>query len=360
MEKQQAIVIGRNPMAAAIAARLAEGAYEVLRLGLEGPAPAALPLFNSAPAAVWPLPLQPAASSPQQPVLAADLKLERLADNRLRLTAGERLPETPDLLVIASARAAARLLPQLGLRLPLRPVRCHQLPLTPGAALDDTAHLPRGSIQSFGPPPAILYDGILDPRQATFATAPDTAVAEALNHWLGRRKATAAGPATALATATTPDFLPAFGPWPDLPGLWLAVGWHIWAATLAGSVARRLAAAVAGNPINEVEISRLTPARFQSGAWQPTPRPAWLPEGPQPQLVGGQKEVTRATTVNTVETPTVERMQNVQLTDAPTLQMAGEVRQTERVVTMAGAAPAATPAPRAGKGKVQAAAVRTR
>jgi hypothetical protein len=40
--------------------------------------------------------------------------------------------------------------------------------------------------------------------------------------------------------------------------------------------------------------------------------------------VGGLKEITRADTVNTIDSPTIERGKNVQLSSGPVVQRAGQ------------------------------------
>ncbi|HEX2859592.1 MAG TPA: hypothetical protein VHP58_05305 [Alphaproteobacteria bacterium] len=329
MEKQQTVVIGHGVVANAIAGQLAQAGHAVTHVALAGGNHADLPSVLP-PRQVWPLEAQPAVAPAAEPMFAETLQLSLNAAGQLQLAINGQPPVVPAHIIIASSRAAARLLPQVGLKLPLRPVRCHAVPLRLPAGIAETTHLSRGSIIFVPQNNSILYDGLIDPRQATFQQTADTAVQTALEQWLIKRNAAAGGPAAVLTTATTPDFLPAFGPWQvdgnkQFATLWLAVGWHMWGTGIAGSVAAKLLAMLGGDTNTDIDISRLNPTRFHTGNWQKAERPSWLPEHAQPQLVGGQKEVTRADTVNTVDSPNVERGKNIQVNEAPTMQRAGQI-----------------------------------
>lgn len=329
MEKQQTIVIGQGAVANAIAGQLAQAGHGVMQLALGGGTYPSLPAIIP-PKQVWPLGAQPPIPTVAPPVFAGSLLLQLNPEGKLQLTIDAQPPVVPAHIVIASSRAAARLLPQVQLKLPLRPVRCHAVPLKQPASIDEVTNLSRGSIVNVPQNSSVFYDGLIDPRQATFQTTPDDAVKTALEQWLAKRGAEAAGVPAVIATATTPDFLPAFGNWQvdgnkQFSNLWLAVGWHMWGAAVAGSVAAKLLAMLGGDTNTDIDISRLAPTRFHTGNWQKSERPAWLPEHARPQLVGGPKDVTRADTVNTIDGPSVERGKNIQVNESPTTQRAGQI-----------------------------------
>jgi hypothetical protein len=322
MEKLPTIIIGQGPVANAIAGKLAGTGHNVLQVGLRGGSRADFPAF-ALPKQVWPLQPEAAIEAPVPALIADSVMMEMGSDGLIHVSIDGQPSVVPAHIVIASSRAAARLMPQLNLKLPLRPVRCHVVMLKRPVELEAVTYLSRGAIYAL-PEGGILYDGLIDPRQATFLAVSDLAVQGALEDWLARQGAEPAATPEIVTSAATPDFLPAFGPWPERPQLWLSVGWHVYGPAVAGSMAAKMAAMMAGEVNTDIEISRLDAARFHVGRWEKTGRPAWLPEHPQPQLVGGLKEITRADTVNTVETPTVERGKNVQMIETPTVQRAGQ------------------------------------
>jgi hypothetical protein len=318
----QTIVIGQGPVANAIAGKLASAGHNVLQVGLRGGSRADFAALVP-PKQVWPLQPEAAVEAPEPARVADSIMMELGSDGLIHVSVDGQPSIVPAHIVIASSRAAARLMPQLNLKLPLRPVRCHVVMLKKAVSLAPVTYLPRGTIHAL-PEGGILYDGLIDPRQATFLAVPDLAVQSALEDWLARQGAEPAAAPEIATSATTPDFLPALGQWPELPQLWLGVGWHVYGPAVAGSLATKLAAMMDGEVNTDIEISRLEPARFHTGRWEKTERPAWLPEHAQPQLVGGLKEVTRADTVNTIDAPTVERGKNVQMIETPTVQRAGQ------------------------------------
>jgi len=309
-------------VATAIAAQLAQAGQVVMQIGLAGGNRVQLPVLTT-PKQVWPGQVRPPLPSAPPALVAQDIALAVTPEGQLEVIIDDQAPLRPERLVIASARAAALLMPQLNVKLPLRPVRCHVVNLAGAGTPEPVTYLSRGSIFNLGAPAAILYDGLIDPRQATYLQMHDLAVQGALGAWLAKRGLEAAGVPQVVTTATTPDYLPAFGAWEGQPQLWLAVGWHVWGASVAGSMAAKLAEMMLkGEVVTDVDMSRLNPARFHTGNWQKTPRPAWLPEFSQPQLVGGLKDVTHADTVNTVNGPTVERAGTVKTADGPITQRA--------------------------------------
>jgi hypothetical protein len=322
MEKPQTIVIGQGPVANAIAGKLAGAGHNVSQVGLRGGSRADFPAFTL-PKQAWPLQPEAAVEAPAPARIADSVMMETGSDGLIHVSIDGQPSVVPAHIVIASSRAAARLLPQLNLKLPLRPVRCHVVMLKKPVGLEAVTYLARGAIHAL-PEGGILYDGLIDPRQATFLAEPDPAVQGALEDWLAKQGAEPAAAPEIMTSATTPDFLPAFGAWPELPQLWLSVGWHVYGPAVAGGMATKLAAMMGGEVNTDIEISRLDAARFHVGRWEKTERPAWLPERSQPQLVGGLKEVTRADTVNTIDTPTIERGKTVQMIDTPTVQRAGQ------------------------------------
>ena len=95
--------------------------------------------------------------------------------------------------------------------------------------------------------PAILRQ-MLD---RCIAYMPDIARVPAIRTWTGFR-------------AAAPDGLPLVGPWPALPGVWLATGHEGLGITTSLATAEIVAAALVGTP-TALDVRPLLPARFAAG-----------------------------------------------------------------------------------------------
>jgi glycine/D-amino acid oxidase-like deaminating enzyme len=81
---------------------------------------------------------------------------------------------------------------------------------------------------------------------------PELARVPAIRTWTGCR-------------AATPDGLPLVGPWPDIPGVWLATGHEGLGITTSLATAEIVAAALAGGP-TRLDPAPVRPARFAEAA----------------------------------------------------------------------------------------------
>jgi glycine/D-amino acid oxidase-like deaminating enzyme len=84
------------------------------------------------------------------------------------------------------------------------------------------------------------------------AYMPDIARVPAIRTWTGFR-------------AAAPDGLPLVGPWPTLPGVWLATGHEGLGITTSLATAEIVAAALVGGP-SDLDARPLLPARFAAVA----------------------------------------------------------------------------------------------
>lgn len=233
-------------------------------------------------------------------------------------------------IVFTSARALRRLLPPLGLSLPLRPARSHVLvlrTLQPHGLPVVLQRLQRGLLFVV-PVDAyhvnIHYDGMNDPAQATFNVNPNSQLVKALQQYVGFLVPSLRQSVLVACKVSqewlTPDFLPALGTWVGLPGVWVGSGWGGRATAYAAGAADVLAEGVVSGDAS-VNIQRLVPNRFANGLWQVVRQPGCLSwQEPVPEID------------NSLMMPKPEYMENVNMVEAPKPQYADKVNQVEKVV----------------------------
>lgn len=174
-------------------------------------------------------------------------------------------------VLLTTAGALRPLQASMGTALPLRPARGHVLTLScpegwPGRLL---AHrLRRGHIVVGRQPDGNLllsYDGIADAAQATFTTAPNGVVVQALQTYMPQLVPALAHTAlvrTDTATyAVAPDFMPIMGDVATSPGLGVALGFGSRAYAYAAGVARLLGQHYAGEQ-TAMDMSAFALERF--------------------------------------------------------------------------------------------------
>ena len=234
-------------------------------------------------------------------------------------------------IVFTSARALRRVLPPLGLALPLRPARGHVMSLQttqPHGLPLVLQRLQRGHLflVPVGPNRIdIHYDAINDPAQSTFNTRHSKALVTALQQHAGTLAPVLEG-ASLLGVNTvthwlTPDFLPALGIWPGLQGVLVGSGWGGRGTSMAAGAAAVLTESVmSGEP--SINIQPLAPNRFANGLWQVVKKPGSLT----------WQEPTADTSRNMMM-PKPDYMENVKLVEAPKPQYAEKVQQVGKTVT---------------------------
>lgn len=268
------------------------------------------------------------AGIPQQHMNPVALSIVDLSHPQITLEDGSRFQAK--YIVFTSARALRRLLPPLGLALPLRPARSHVLVMRteqPHGLPAILQRLQRGLLFML-PVDAlhmnIHYDGMNDPAQATFNVNPNNQLVKALQQHVGflvpgLRQAMLVACKTSQEWLT-PDFLPALGPWSGLPGVLVGSGWGGRGTAYAAGAADVLAEFVEGMdaPAN---IQQLAPNRFANGLWQVVRQPGCLNwQEPTPEID------------NSMMMPKPEYMENVNMVEAPKPQYADKVNQVEKVV----------------------------
>lgn len=275
------------------------------------------------------------------------LWVQNVAQPSIELENGTRLQASH--IIFTSARALRRLLPPLGLALPLRPARGHiihmqtrqphNLPLV-------LQRLQRGHMffVPVGPNRIdIHYDAINDPAQSTFSTRPNKALVSALqNHASLLIPQLQDAELLRVNTAThwlTPDFLPALGPWHGLPGVLVACGWGGRATAMAAGAAATLAEYVTTGDAS-TNVQALAPNRFANGLWQVVKKPGSL-TWQEPQI----------DTSRSMMMPKPDYAEKVNLIETPKPQYAEKVQQVGKTVTENAGRRAATIATR-GKRKV--------
>lgn len=261
-------------------------------------------------------------------VHAAQVIGAQLTPLGVKLSDGAHL--LPAYLVVADGAAARVVLSDLAWRLPLRPARGHVLSIElPDQSAPDALvlhRLKRGHLFLAPQPPYVhgFYDALLDPQQATVSQKADMALSMAL-----RRHINALVPsleevdprnfASVHTHWLTPDFQPAFGPWPEHPQVMFAVGWMGREGVFAAGVARDIAQHHATQAFNHPAV--FAPNRFASGLWQSVTLPSSL----------NWKEPQQFTEVSMLS-PTPEYAQNVQMVEKAEAQYANKVNQVEKNV----------------------------
>lgn len=245
-------------------------------------------------------------------------------------------------VIFTSARALRKVLPPLGLSLPLRPARGHVLRLqTKGrhGLPMLLQRIKRGHIFLI-PVGAdridVHYDAINDPAQSTFNTKHSPSLVSALQQHITQIAPVLDG-ATLLEVNTTrnwltPDFLPAIGPWPGLTGVLVGTGWGGRASAFAPGAAAILVEAVLGNT-TLANIQALAPNRFANGLWQVVKQPAsltWQEPQPDRSISLMSPKPDYAETVNLIETPKPQYAANVQQVGKTVIENAGRREVTIR------------------------------
>lgn len=235
-------------------------------------------------------------------------------------------------IVFTSARALRKVLPPLGLALPLRPARGHVLMLQ----TSQPHHLPlmlqrlnRGHLfmVPVGPDRVdVHYDAINDPAQSTFNTQHSQSLVTALQQHVAQLVPVLAGASlVGISTARhwlTPDFLPAIGPWPGLPGVLVGTGWGGRSTAFAAGAAAVLVEAITSEGSITTNVQALAPNRFASGLWQVVKQPGSLTwQEPAYEID------------NSMLSPKPEYMQNVTMTQTPKPEYAQHVQQVGKKVT---------------------------
>ena len=158
MPEQHAIVIGQTAMGAAMASALQGAGYRVTHLVPQGGTTPFALTGLPAPKAIWPLPQvqdAPAANAPS-PQRLAELRVELNAEGRIAVTLPTGGREVPDLLVVASSRAAAQLLPTLvkkGASIGANAT------ILPGLTIGEGAMVGAGSVVTKDVPPGVTVVG---------------------------------------------------------------------------------------------------------------------------------------------------------------------------------------------------------
>lgn len=238
-------------------------------------------------------------------------------------------------VVFTSARALRKVLPPLGLALPLRPARGHVLRLKTNGRHGLPMLLQRirrGHI--FIIPVGddridVHYDAINDPAQSTFNTQHSPGLVSALQQHVTQIAPILSDAALIEVNTTrnwlTPDFLPAIGPWPGLTGVLVGTGWGGRATAFAPGAAATLVEAITGNTTT-ANIQALAPNRFANGLWQVVKQPAsltWKEPAPDRSISLLSPKPDYAETVNLIETPKPQYASNVQQVGKTVIENAG-------------------------------------
>lgn len=281
------------------------------------------------------------------------LSVVSLTDPQLTMEDGSTLHARH--IIFTSARALRRVLPPLGLALPLRPARGHVIMLqtsTPHGLPLILQRLQRGHL--FMVPVTanridIHYDAINDPAQSTLNTQHSSSLVTALLQHVSYLVPALRG-ATLLGVNTsrhwlTPDFMPALGPWPGLPGVLVGTGWGGRATAYAAGAASVLAECVTtGTP--GFDIHALAPNRFANGLWQVVKQPG--------SLTWQEPNIVPAANLMSIKP---DYASNVNLTEPPKAQYASNVQQISKNITES-AARRPTVIQTKSKPKVQTAAIK--
>lgn len=268
------------------------------------------------------------AGIPQRHMNPVALSIVDLSHPQITLEDGSRFQARH--IVFTSARSLRRLLPPLGLALPLRPARSHVLVMRteqPHGLPTILQRLQRGLL--FMVPVDALhmnvhYDGMNDPAQATFNVNANSQLVKALQQHVGflvppLRQALLVACKT-FQEWLTPDFLPALGAWSGLPGVLVGSGWGGRATAYAAGAADVLAEIIESGD-SPVNIQMLVPNRFANGLWQVVRQPGCLSwQEPTPEIN------------NSMMMPKPEYMEHVNMVETPKPQYADKVNQVEKVV----------------------------
>ena len=294
------------------------------------------------------------AGIPRVAINPVSLSIINLTHPQLTLEDG-RLIEAEH-IVFTSARALRKVLPPLGLALPLRPARGHVIMLEtsrPHGLPLLLQRLHRGHM--FIVPVSetridLHYDAINDPAQSTFNTQHSSSLVTALQQHVARLvPALAEAALIDVKTARhwlTPDFLPALGPWPGLPGVLVGTGWGGRGTAFAAGAAATLVEHITTGSFT-VNVKSMAPNRFANGLWQVVKQPGSL-SWQEPDLI-------KPTNHMSIKPDYAER---VNLTEAPKPQYASRVQHIEKTVTES-AARRPTIIQTKSKPKIQTAAVKT-
>ncbi len=270
-----------------------------------------------------------AAGIPRLMLNPAALSIVNLTDPHLTMEDGSTMHARH--IIFTSARALRRVLPPLGLALPLRPARGHVIMLqtsSPHGLPLLLQRLHRGHL-FIVPVTAnridIHYDAINDPAQSTFTTRHSANLVTALMQHASQLAPALEG-ATMLGVTTsrhwlTPDFFPALGPWPGLPGVLVGSGWGGRRTALAAGAAHILVEAVTTGTAG-LDIHALAPNRFANGLWQVVKQPG--------SLTWQEPNIVKAANLMS---PKPDYAINVNLTEAPKAQYANNVQQISKNIT---------------------------
>lgn len=167
---------------------------------------------------------------------------------------------------------AGKLLPEYGIKMPLRPARCHILDVQPSGRmpLPMLAHREKtgGLVAKYLPKTGqalVMYSGLMDQAQATYSTEVDEEAVAWMRQRLGQYMDTLANAelkkSRAVSLAVTPDLLPYIGPVDQIKGLFAALGMNGKSYAYAPGVAAVMAALVQGEE-PPVQIDVFSPNRF--------------------------------------------------------------------------------------------------
>lgn len=269
------------------------------------------------------------AGIPRITVNPVSLSILNLTHPQITLSDGRQIEA--EHIVFTSARALRKVLPPLGLALPLRPARGHVLLMETSRPHNLPLllqRLHRGHLFIIPVSPTrvdIHYDAINDPAQSTFNIQHSTSLVSALQQHISQLVPVLAS-ANLIGVNTvrhwlTPDYLPAIGPWPGLPGVLVGTGWGGRGTAFAAGAAATLVEHITTGAIT-INIQGLAPNRFANGLWQVVKQPGSL-SWQEPDLIKPTNHMSikpdYATTVN--------------LTEPPKAQYANRVQQIEKTVT---------------------------
>ncbi|MDD9911878.1 MAG: FAD-binding oxidoreductase, partial [Alphaproteobacteria bacterium] len=226
-----------------------------------------------------------------------------------------------DTTIVSAGIFAGKLLSPLGIKIPLRPVRCHILEMVPNGEIPVQVVV-HGCEKGFmrirrtsSGKALVSYDGILDPEHSTYSQDIDNDTVQ----WM-RRKAGDILPALHNASlveartvtlASTADMVPCIGA-SSREGLLLAVGMNGKSYAYAAGTARILRSILEDEPY-PVNLSHMQPNRFESDTWSPIDMYQVLPTY-QPSAKEGDSETDpsiQMAEVQDVEAADVKHAENV-------------------------------------------------
>ncbi len=179
--------------------------------------------------------------------------------------------------VVCAGAFASKLLSKIGVKIPIRPARCHLIYFSPNGKLplQMVSHrLPYGHImmkQVRDGRVMVAYDGLMDQTQATFSTEPDEElypyIKEQVGNLLGAMHNAKIDEIYAVSLAVTPDFMPCIGPYGNIKGLQVAVGFNGRSYAFAAGAAKILLALVKGED-SPIDLTPFQADRFATGMWE--------------------------------------------------------------------------------------------